>query len=191
MAEDLRVKEQFVFDSRNRCLDENYSCYDSWIDGMSVSSSVFEVQNPDRSPQIVPLGPFSKTAPSKWDDAEKWIASPTSNRPKNGQPWEHCGVGSHRNSTFGYGSRQTSTKIVAGVPMETMAVSEEPDTKWMNSSHTSKKIGAQKLFGRGSDANLVPDSCNKSVIMVDSFSDKRTCKTSFILVHSFLQIPAC
>ncbi|XP_017218595.1 uncharacterized protein LOC108196039 [Daucus carota subsp. sativus] len=178
MAGDLRVKEQFVFDSRNRSLDENYSCYDSWIDGMSVSSSVFEVQNPDRSPQIVPLGPFSKTAPSKWDDAEKWIASPTSNRPKNGQPREHCGVGSHRNSTFGYGSRQTSTKIVAGVPMETMAVSEEPDTKWMNSSHTSKKIGAQKLFGRGSDANLVPDSCNKSVIMVDSFSDKRACNFS-------------
>ncbi|WOH07540.1 hypothetical protein DCAR_0726972 [Daucus carota subsp. sativus] len=100
---------------------------------MSVSSSVFEVQNPDRSPQIVPLGPFSKTAPSKWDDAEKWIASPTSNRPKNGQPREHCGVGSHRNSTFGYGSRQTSTKIVAGVPMETMAVSEEPDTNQCDS----------------------------------------------------------
>lgn len=176
MVGDLRVIEHSIFDSRNRSRDDNFSCYDSWIDGMSVSSSVFEVQNSERSPQIVPLAPFSKTAPSKWDDAEKWIASPTSHQSKYRKPREHCGVGSQRNSTYGYGSRQTSTKVVAGVPVETMVSSDEPDTKWMDSSHASKKIGAQKLTVTAweSGAYLVPDSCNKSVLMVDNCSDKTT-----------------
>lgn len=186
MVGDLRVKEHSIFDLRNRSVDDNFSCYDSWIDGMSVSSSVFEVQNSERSPQIIPLAPFSKTAPSKWDDAEKWIASPTSNQSKNRKPREHCGVGSQRNGTYGHGSRQASTKVVAGVSMETMVSSEEPDTKWMDSSHTSKKIGAQKYTGRESDANLVSDSYNKSVFMVDNCSDKTTCKTSLVLVYSFI-----
>lgn len=180
------MKEHSIFDSRNRSVDENFSCYDSWIDGMSVSSSVFEVQNLERSPQIFPLAPFSKTTPSKWDDAEKWIASPTSNQSKNTKLREHCGVGSQRNISFGYGSRQTSTKVVAGVPTETMVSSEEPDTKWMDSSHTSKKTGAQKLTGWEGDAYLVPDSYNKSVLMVDNCSDKTTCKSSSVLVYSFI-----
>ncbi|KAL8120620.1 uncharacterized protein LOC141724836 [Apium graveolens] len=174
MVGDLRVKEHFIFDSRNRSVDDNFSCYDSWIDGMSVSSSVFEVQNLERSPQIIPLAPFSKTAPSKWDDAEKWIASPTSNQSKNRKPREHCGVGSQRNSSYGYGSRQTSTKVVEGVSVETMDSSEEPDTKWMDSSHTRKTIGAQKPSSWESDAYLVPDSYYKSVLMVDNCSDKTT-----------------
>ncbi|KAK1390185.1 Remorin like [Heracleum sosnowskyi] len=172
MVGDLRVKQHSIFDSRNRSVDDNFSCYDSWIDGMSVSSSVFEVQNSERSPQIVPLAPFSKPAPSKWDDADKWIASPTSNQSKNRKPREHCGVGSLRNTTYGYGSRQTSTKVNAGVSVETMVSSEEPETKWMDSTHSSKKIGAHKLTGWESDAYLVPDSYNKSV--ADNCSDKIT-----------------
>ncbi|KAM7255312.1 hypothetical protein ACFE04_020553 [Oxalis oulophora] len=42
----------------------------------TVSSSIFDFQ---KSSQTLPLRPFSKPPPSKWDDAHKWIASPIAN----------------------------------------------------------------------------------------------------------------
>ncbi|WVZ22094.1 hypothetical protein V8G54_000638 [Vigna mungo] len=79
---------------------------------MSISSSVFEFQKAERSTQRVPVRPFSKPAPSKWDDAQKWIASPTSNRPKTVQAQGQGGhVGSRKVGSLGYGSRQPSMKL--------------------------------------------------------------------------------
>ncbi|KAL9328984.1 hypothetical protein ACSQ67_003987 [Phaseolus vulgaris] len=85
VGDDRFVKANAAVTSRNRILEDPSSDYDSGHDNVSMSSSVFEFQKAERPTQRVPVRPFSKPAPSKWDDAQKWIASPTSNRPKTAQ----------------------------------------------------------------------------------------------------------
>ncbi|KAL8157841.1 hypothetical protein AgCh_002525 [Apium graveolens] len=87
-------------------------------------------QKAERGLQRAGLAPFSKTAPLKWDDAQKWIASPTSNQTKNGQPHGlQGGVGLRKNNQFGYGSRQTSMKVFVEVPDQILISCKEADTK--------------------------------------------------------------
>ncbi|KAH0724429.1 hypothetical protein KY285_000257 [Solanum tuberosum] len=69
----------------NRSQDDSSLDCDGGIDSVGTVSPLFEFQKAERAAQRVPLAHFSKPAPSKWDDAQKWIASPTSNRPKTGQ----------------------------------------------------------------------------------------------------------
>lgn len=52
--------------------DDNFD-YDSGHENGSVSS--FEFHKVDRAPPRRVLGPHSKPAPSKWDDAEKWLVN--------------------------------------------------------------------------------------------------------------------
>lgn len=140
---DRRVNDHSITSSRIRSVDDSNLHYDSGTDSMSVSSSAFEFQKADpRAPQRVPLAPFSKPAPSKWDDAQKWIASPTSNQTKNGQA--NQGIGLRKFSHFGNGSRQSSAKAVVEVPDQRMVPYEEPDTKRIDSSQAKKDTGVQK-----------------------------------------------
>lgn len=136
-----RVKDHSFTSSRIRSVDDGSLQDDSGADSMSVSSSVFEFQKADRAPQRAPLAPFSKPAPSKWDDAQKWIASPTSNLVKSGQ--HNQGIGYRKASQFGYGSRQTSAKEVVEVPDQKMVQHEELSTKSIGCSQ-AKETSLQK-----------------------------------------------
>ncbi|XP_022733644.1 uncharacterized protein LOC111287384 isoform X2 [Durio zibethinus] len=149
----------------HRLKDHLGSDYDSGHDNMSVSSSIFEFQKAERAPQRVPIGPFSKPAPSKWDDAQKWIANPTANRPKTGQGGQ--GVGSRKGGNFGYG-RQSSTKVVVEVPDQRMVAFEEPDTKRIDMNHAKKDNGLQKLVNWEIDPYPIVDTYGKPVLMIEN-----------------------
>ncbi|CAL9051795.1 unnamed protein product [Musa banksii] len=102
-------------------------------------SSGFEFQKAERTPPhrltaaaaFVP--PFSKPAPSKWDDAQKWIASPTSNRGGS----KAGGGQARRGGLAGYVSRQAAAKVVLNVV-------EEADTKRVDGSQAKKEISGIK-----------------------------------------------
>ncbi|CAI9096901.1 OLC1v1033153C1 [Oldenlandia corymbosa var. corymbosa] len=163
---DSGLKDNSLVSSRVRSTDESSMHYDSGNDATSVSSSAFEFQKSERAQQRVPLAPFSKPAPSKWDDAQKWIASPTANLPKNGQPTQ--GIGSRKGSYFGYGSRQSSTKVVVEVTDQKMIPYDEPDTKQIDSSLARKQSGMQKVVDW--DAyQCTSESYSKPVVMMDNF----------------------
>ncbi|XVF85514.1 hypothetical protein PTKIN_Ptkin17bG0123500 [Pterospermum kingtungense] len=166
-SERSRLKDHSLGETRNRFVEDQPGLdYDSGHDNMSVSSpSIFEFQKTERAPQRVPVGPFSKPAPSKWDDAQKWIASPTANRQKTGQGGQ--GVGSRKGGNFGYG-RQQSTKVVVEVPDQRMVGFEEPDTKRIDMSHAKKENGLQKFVNWESDPYPSVDSYGKPVLMIEN-----------------------
>ncbi|KAI9112657.1 hypothetical protein K1719_016323 [Acacia pycnantha] len=144
--------------SRHRMLEESSLDYDSSHESMSMSSSMFEFQKAERAPQRVPLGPFSKPAPSKWDDAQKWIASPTSNRPKTGQTQVQSEkVGSRKVGNLGFG-RQSSLKVVVEVPDQKMVALEEPDTKRIDTNQTKMESGGQKFVSWEAEPYAIADS---------------------------------
>ncbi|KAL8157735.1 hypothetical protein AgCh_002440 [Apium graveolens] len=146
MVSEHTLKNRPFSNSRIKSQDDISLDYDSGIDSVTTPSSVFEFQKAERGLQRAGLAPFSKPAPSKWDDAQKWIASPTSNRTKNGQPHGlQGGVGLRKNNQFGYGSRQTSMKVVVEVPDQTLISCEEADTKKMELSQGSRETGGPKL----------------------------------------------
>lgn len=136
MVSDHTLKGRPFSNSRIKSQDDISLDYDSGIDSITTPSSVFEFQKAERR---AVLAPFSKPAPSKWDDAQKWIASPTSNRTKNGQPHGQGGVGLRKINQFGYGSRQTSMKVVVEVPDLTLIPFEE------SLSQESRATGGPKL----------------------------------------------
>ncbi|XWS22890.1 hypothetical protein CRYUN_Cryun29cG0074800 [Craigia yunnanensis] len=163
---ELRLKDHSLGNTRNRFIEDHPGLdYDSGHDNMSVSSSIFEFQKTERAPQRVPVGPFSKPAPSKWDDAQKWIASPIANRPKTGQVGQR--VGSRKGGNFGYG-RQSSTKVVVEVPDQRMVAFEEPDTKLIDMNHAKKDNGLQKFVNWESDPYPIVDSYRKPVLMIEN-----------------------
>lgn len=149
--------------SRIKSQDDISLDYDSGIDSITTPSSVFEFQKAERGLQRAALAPFSKPAPSKWDDAQKWIASPTSNRTKNGQPHGQGGVGLRKNNQFGYGSRQTSMKVVVEVPDQTLIPCEESDTKLMELSQESRATGGPKLVTWEGDPYPSTNSYNNTI----------------------------
>ncbi|XP_022776491.1 uncharacterized protein LOC111318105 [Durio zibethinus] len=156
------LKDHSLGKTRSRFIEDHPALdYDSGHDNMSV----FEFQKTERAPQRVPVGPFSKPAPSKWDDAQKWIASPTANRPKTGQGGQ--GVGSRKGGNFGHG-RQSSTKVVVEVPEQRMVAFEEPDTKRIDMNHAKKDNGLQKFVNWESDPYPVMDSYGKPVLMIEN-----------------------
>ncbi|KAJ3693926.1 hypothetical protein LUZ60_009406 [Juncus effusus] len=95
--------------------------------------------NPSRSPAAVP--PFSKPAPSKWADAQKWIASPNLNRVgRHGKKQDRAGLG--------LGLKNPVTKVVLEATME------EPDTKRVDYTSQEKR----EIVGLNSrPVNWVPD----------------------------------
>lgn len=168
MVADRRVKDHSFLNSRVRLQEDPPLDYESGHDSMSMSSSIFEFQKTDRAPQRMAVGPFSKPAPSKWDDAQKWIASPTANRPKSGQVQGTQGVGSRKMPTFGIGSRQSSMKVVVEVPDQKVVASDEPDTKRIDITQTKREIGLQKFVSWEGDPHPTVDSYGKPVLMIQS-----------------------
>ncbi|KAH9698688.1 Remorin C domain-containing protein [Citrus sinensis] len=132
-------------------------------DNLNTPLSVFEFHQKaeQRAPQAqrVPLAPFSKPAPSKWDDAQKWIASPTSNR--LARTGSHPQGGGARK--VGIMGRQLSTKVVHEVPPDqNFVVCEEPDTKRIDMSQ------ANKFLNWEADSYPVADSYAKPVLMIEN-----------------------
>lgn len=170
-----KLKDQVLVGPRIRSVDDSSFDYDSGIDNFSVSSSVFEFQKAERAQQRVPLAPFSKPAPSKWDDAQKWIASPTSNWSKNGQA--NQGIGSRKPSYNGYGSRQSLATVVAEVPERSLVPYEEPVTKQVDPSHRNRN-GEQKFVSWDSYP-YASESYSKPVHMIESCTGESTSKAIF------------
>lgn len=167
MINDHRVKDHPSVNPRIRFQEDLPFDYDSVHDGMCVSSSIFEFQKAERAPQRVPVGPFSKPAPSKWDDAQKWIASPTSNRPKGGQ-----GV----NSRKAHGSKQPSTKVIVEFPDQRLVPFEEPDTKRIDPSHSKKESAGQKFVSWEVDSYPTADPYTKPVLMIENTTQESASK---------------
>lgn len=151
--------------SRNRILEDSSLDYDSGYDNMIMSPSMFEFQKAERAPPRVPVGPFSKPAPSKWDDAQKWIASPTSNRPKTAQGQ---GQGGHAvpRKVAGLGSRQPSMKVVVEVPDQREIGLDEPDTKQIDANQTKMEGGGQKFVNWDDDPYAIANAYGKLLILV-------------------------
>lgn len=186
MASDRRLKDHFFVNSRISFQEALSLDYGSGHDAVIVSS-IFDFQKAERAPQRVPLAPFSKPAPSKWDDAQKWIASPTSNRPKMGQGGQ--GVGSRKIGNVG--SRQPSTKVVAEVPDQKMVAFEEPDTKWVDTSQAKTETGVQNFVSWEADAYPVADSYGKSVLLIENSVGESTSKKSSYFVWFICLIFFC
>lgn len=165
--------------SRHRILDEPSLDYDSGHESMNMSSSMFEFQKAERAPQRVPLGPFSKPAPSKWDDAQKWIASPTSNRPKTGQTQVQSEkAGSRKVGNLGFG-RQSSLKVVVEVPDQRVVGLEEPDTKRIDTNQTKMESGGQKFVSWEAEPYAIADSYGELAILFQNSPVESSIKTYF------------
>ncbi|OWM77226.1 hypothetical protein CDL15_Pgr028863 [Punica granatum] len=116
----------------------------------------------ERAAQRASLAPFSKSLPSKWEDAQKWIASPTSNRSLTGQAKDGQGVGSRKTGLF---ARQLSAKVVVEVPDHRTAASGEPDTKRIDSSN---ECGGQRVVDWETYPNPAAEPYGKSVLMIEN-----------------------
>ncbi|KAG1359493.1 remorin 4.1 [Cocos nucifera] len=148
-----RFTDQSLSSSRIRSQEED--SFDS--DGVS---SAFEFHKGERaSHRSALMPPFSKPAPSKWDDAQKWIASPNLNR-----PYKASGVQPKKTEKFGYGSRQSSTKVV-------MEITEDADTKRIDPSQEKRGFGGQKAVNSIPNSYQVVDSCAKPGIVVEKVAD--------------------
>ncbi|KAA0035976.1 hypothetical protein IC582_024160 [Cucumis melo] len=162
-----RLKDN-AYNSRLRMQDEPSFDIDSGQDGSTLLTSTFEFQKSERSARV-PLGPFSKPAPSKWDDAQKWIASPTSNRPKTGQSQTQGGhLFGSRKLGIGLGSRQPSLKVVVEVPDRKVTSFEEPDTKQIDSHEANIGSVAQKFVCWDANPCAVADSSGKPALMIEN-----------------------
>lgn len=165
----VSVERQLKDQARNRAHEDPSLDYDCGMDTIGMNSSHFEFQKAERAPQRVPLAPFSKPAPSKWDDAQKWIASPTTTRPKAGQPQPQGGLGAglRKVGNLGY-FRQSSTKMVSEVPDPRFVGFEEPDTKQIDVSQTKKTSSVQKPVSYEADPYPIADSSIVSFSQHDS-----------------------
>ncbi|KAJ0240458.1 Remorin family protein [Hirschfeldia incana] len=144
--------DDLVASGSDDCRDVDVVCeitdYDNNVNEVkSVSASLFEFQKTGKdkaASQRLPTRSFSKPAPSKWDDAQKWIASPTSNRPKTGG---QVHVSKKGGPSFG---RQSSMKILE------VAAAEEPDTKRIDVSQVKKETGGHKFVSWEVDSYVKP-----------------------------------
>ncbi|KAK3150301.1 hypothetical protein QOZ80_3AG0231450 [Eleusine coracana subsp. coracana] len=97
---------------------------DDSFDSESSSSGPPTVK---RSAVAALLPPFSRPTPSKWDDAEKWISSPTSNR--TGRMGATTGTVPKKSALAfpEHGGRPPAVaKVVAEVPTNTAAMAKNP-----------------------------------------------------------------
>lgn len=184
MISDRRLNDNAMINSRARNQEDPSLDYDSGHDAMSVSSSIFEFQKAERGTQRLPLAPFSKPAPSKWDDAQKWIASPTWNRPKSGQAQMQGGqgVGSRKAGNLGIGSRQPMTKVVVEVPDPKVANFEEPDTKRIDTNQAKMESGGQNSVSWEADPYPIADLYGKPVLMIENSVGESASKYVFFFL---------
>ncbi|KAK4746977.1 hypothetical protein SAY87_026014 [Trapa incisa] len=145
------------------------SCKD--VDVVNVVSECSATADSDtrteRAAQRTSLAPFSKPLPSKWDDAQKWIASPTSTRSPIGQVKNGQGTGTRKTGLFGYGGRQLSAKVVTEVPDLRLVASGEPETKRIDSSKESED---PKNVAWDAYPDLAAEPYGKPVLMIENSS---------------------
>lgn len=177
MVGDCRLKENSLVHSRFRKQEGLPMDYD----GVSVSSSIFEFQKAERAQQRLPVAPFSKPAPSKWDDAQKWIASPTSNRTTGGQ----AKSGTRKAGLLSYGSRQSSLKVVTEVPDQRTGGLGEPDTKRIDTSQASKEGAGSKFVSWQVDMHPIADLYGRPVLMVENSIAESTGKDLVIRLTKY------
>ncbi|XP_062224317.1 uncharacterized protein LOC133922832 isoform X1 [Phragmites australis] len=150
-----RSRDSHSMGSRARVPEED-SC-----DSESVASN-FEFHKERgasaRSTAASVVPPFSKPAPSKWDDAQKWIASPTTNRPSRA-----CGVLARKmEKPSSGGARLPATKVV-------LEATEEIDTKRIDPSQEKREIGWQKAVNWAlPDPCPEVEPCSKSELAAES-----------------------
>nr|CAD1835292.1 unnamed protein product [Ananas comosus var. bracteatus] len=102
---------------------------------------------PPRSP-IAP--PFSRPAPSKWDDAEKWIASPTSHRGGRAPAWA--------GKRSGLGVPMATASAAAKVVVSAAAAAKD-SPKWAGATQGKKDGGGLlKAVNWAPEAKPLPDS---------------------------------
>lgn len=183
---EYRSKDQPVLNSRIGSQDEGYLDYDSGVD--KITALPFEFQKTERSSHRKSMVSFSKQAPSKWDDAQKWIASPTSNRVKNEPSVK-------KNNHVSHGNRQPVTKVVVEVPDQRLVPYEEPDTKQIDLIHSKDNKGQCVSWDGDYVKSTTVDSYSKSVLMIgDSVGDSAS-KTSFCfyfcICHIVISLIAC
>ncbi|MQL78478.1 hypothetical protein Taro_010915 [Colocasia esculenta] len=133
----------------------------------TVASSVFEFQRADRAQQHWPalVPPFCRPAPSKWDDAQKWIGSPTSNRSsKSSGPAQPKRTGGF----LGHGHRQCATKV--------LEITEEVDTKRIDPIQLKKEVSGQRTANWVPDPYPVVDQSAKPILVLEnSVADSAVC----------------
>lgn len=177
MGTDHTLRDQPFFNSRITFQDDSSLDYDNDLDNITVSSSVFEFQRAARSFQRAGLAPFSRAPPSKWDDAQKWIASPITDRTMNRQPHVEGGLVSRKDNQFGYGNRQTSMKVVLKIPDQMPVPYEESNTRRMELSQEFKETGWQKPVEWEGDLYQSTDWYN-TVLTTENFVKQSASKTS-------------
>lgn len=168
MTAERRLKGQNVLNSRVRSQEDGSLEYDSGYDSANMSS-IFEFQKSEKAAphRAAPFSSLSKPAPSKWDDAQKWIASPTSNRSKTGQSQAQT-AGSRKTGFLGYGSRQTSMKVVTEVPEQRSFAMDEADTKRIDpSQQVSLSRHDSSVSVHSATTFVPPPSTVRSVSMRD------------------------
>ncbi|KAL6847660.1 hypothetical protein ACP4OV_022686 [Aristida adscensionis] len=135
--------------SRNRAPD------DDSFDSESSSSGPQTVRRPTTVAALLP--PFSRPTPSKWDDAEKWISSPTANR--TGRAGGATGVAPKKSALAfpEHGGRPPAVaKVVAEVPTNTAA-----------SVKNSEALTQPDTFKPAQSASIVDEPAVRSVSMRD------------------------
>lgn len=154
---------------RKKVFEDSAMVVDTGNHGTSVSASaaLFEFQKGERAAQRGGVAPFSKPAPSKWDDAQKWIASPTSNRPKVGQVQSGIGGVVRKVSNFGNVNRQLNAKAALVDADQKIVADEEPDTKRIDLSHR-KETDEQNFVNWEKHSYEATDSCSKPLQMIES-----------------------
>lgn len=170
MAADRRSKDNLFVNSRIRSQEESSSDHDNGHEVTGASSTSFEFQKTERASQRGPVAPFSKPVSSKWDDAQKWIASPTSTRQKtvHAQVQVGQGIGPRKMGNLATLSRQASTKVVKEVPGQKMVAFDEPDTKWVDGNQIKKETGVQEFVSWETNPHPVADTYGKPVIMIEN-----------------------
>ncbi|PKU86538.1 uncharacterized protein LOC110099570 isoform X1 [Dendrobium catenatum] len=121
--------------------------------------SGFEFQRAERAQhhRSVLMPSFSKPAPSKWDDAQKWIASPTSIR--QGKGWA---AQQKKTGLIGYCGKQQA--VASKVILE---VTEEPGTKKVDLYQGRKEMVRKKGVTGVPEAYSLVDWSMKSAPMVE------------------------
>lgn len=120
------------------------------------NASAFEFQRVERAQHRSSVPLFSKSAPSKWDDAQKWIASPTSNRTKvTGSQLRKAGGG-----TMAHGNKPFAAKL--------LEVSEEADSKATDPGQFKRELPMQRTTDLTPDLFPVADPHSKASIILEN-----------------------
>eukprot|EP00252_Welwitschia_mirabilis_P020910 TRINITY_DN5229_c0_g1_i3.p1 TRINITY_DN5229_c0_g1~~TRINITY_DN5229_c0_g1_i3.p1 ORF type:complete len:531 (+),score=68.60 TRINITY_DN5229_c0_g1_i3:130-1722(+) len=127
-----------------RTFEDDNCDYDSGHENCSVSS--FEFHKSDRPLQRRVLGPSSKPAPSKWDDAEKWLVNQNKMKPGYGLSQSMTANVQRRvsNPLQGFRPSAKGTSVTTGTN----------DVSSMDGSTTHQEPDFQKLYADKPVSNL-------------------------------------